>query len=130
MHTAPYFTALGLLAIVNAVRVIGLRKKFGVSLGDGGHAELERAIRVFGNFAEYVPLGLVLIAALEFVQAPIWYMHVCGALLLMGRIFHAVGLLGKGSMNARVAGMAMTFLMLAMASVGVTLFSMTQIRGG
>ncbi len=128
MHTAPYFTALGLIAIVNAVRVIRLRKRLGVSLGDGGHDELNRAIRVFGNFAEYVPLGLVLLAALEFVQAPVWYMHVCGALLLMGRLFHAVGLLGKGSMNARVVGMVMTFATLALSAVGVTLFSMIQGR--
>lgn len=128
MHTAPYFTALGLIAIVNAVRVIRLRQRLGVSLGDGGHDELNRAIRVFGNFAEYVPLGLVLLAALEFVQAPVWYMHVCGALLLMGRLFHAVGILGKGSMNARVVGMVMTFTTLALSAVGVTLFSMIQGR--
>ena len=129
MHTAPYFTALGLLAILNSFRVVKLRIKYKVSLGDGGHDDLSRAIRIFGNFAEYVPLGLVLIAALEFVQAPVWYMHVCGGLLLIGRVLHAMGLLGKGSSAPRVAGMTMTWIMLLMSSIGVTVFSLLQIRG-
>lgn len=129
MHTAPYFTALGLLAILNSIRVVQLRIKYKVSLGDGGHTDLNRAIRIFGNFMEYVPLGLILIAALEFVQAPVWYMHICGALLLMGRILHAMGLLGQGSNPPRVTGMILTYVMLALSSVGVTLFSLLQIRG-
>lgn len=127
MHMAPYFTALGLLAILHSVRVIGLRRKHRVSLGDGGHDDLNRAIRVFGNFAEYVPLGLVLLAGLEFVQAPVWYMHIAGAALLMGRIFHAIGLLGEGSLNARTVGMMLTFLSLALSAVGMTLFSLVRL---
>jgi uncharacterized protein len=129
MHTAPYFTALGLMAIMNSIRVVQLRIKHRISLGDGGHEDLIRAIRIFGNFTEYVPLGLVLLAALEFVQAPVWYMHICGALLLIGRILHAIGLLGKGSTPPRVIGMVLTYIMLTLSSVGVTLFSLLQLRG-
>jgi uncharacterized membrane protein YecN with MAPEG domain len=45
--------------------VIGLRRKNKVGLGSGGHDDLERAIRAQGNFAEYVPFGILLIACLE-----------------------------------------------------------------
>lgn len=123
MHTAPYFTALGLMAILHSARVVLLRRKFGVSLGDGGHEELNRAIRVFGNFAEYVPLALILVAALEFVQAPVWYMHVAGGSLFIGRTLHAVGLLGKGSMAARASGMVLTWLSIVLGALGTTLFT-------
>ena len=44
--------------------VIGLRRKNKVGLGSGGHDDLERAIRAQGNFAEYVPFGIILIACL------------------------------------------------------------------
>jgi uncharacterized membrane protein YecN with MAPEG domain len=42
--------------------VIGLRRKNKVGLGSGGNEDLERAIRAQGNFAEYVPFGLILLA--------------------------------------------------------------------
>ena len=50
--------------------VIRLRRKNKVGLGSGGHEELERAIRAQGNFAEYVPFGIMLIACLEINGAP------------------------------------------------------------
>ena len=40
--------------------VIALRRKNRVALGTGGQEELERAIRAQGNFAEYVPISLIL----------------------------------------------------------------------
>ena len=42
--------------------MIGFRRKNKVGLGSGGHEELERAVRAQGNFAEYVPIGIILIA--------------------------------------------------------------------
>lgn len=122
MHTAPYFTAFGLLTIFHSSRVIRLRWRHKVSMGDAGVQELARMIRVFGNFSEYVPMGLILLIALEIVQAPPWYMHLCGITLLVGRITHALGL-GHGQLNPRVAGMVLTLLSLALGSVGVMLFT-------
>lgn len=123
MHTAPYFTALGLLTIVHAMRVISLRWKHKVSLGDGGIEELNVMIRVFGNHAEYTPIGLVLLAALEFVQAPVWHMHLTGMTLLVGRLLHAYGLPQKPVNFGRFAGMILTLTSLAFGSVGVMLFT-------
>jgi uncharacterized membrane protein YecN with MAPEG domain len=124
MHTAPYFTAFGLLTIYHAARVILQRVRHKVSLGDGGVEELERMIRVFGNHSEYVPLGLVLLLGLEFVQAPIWYMHLAGGMLLIGRILHAMGLSqSRKASGPRFIGMNLTFISILLSSVGITLFS-------
>jgi uncharacterized membrane protein YecN with MAPEG domain len=124
MHTAPYFTAFGLLTILHAARVIVLRVRHKVALGDGGIDELERMMRIFGNHAEYVPLGLVFLIALEFVQAPVWYLHLAGGTLLIGRILHAIGLTkARGTSAGRFIGMNLTFLSLLISSVGISLFS-------
>ncbi|MEK7355885.1 MAG: MAPEG family protein [Bdellovibrionota bacterium] len=125
MHTAPYFAALGLLTIVHGIRVISLRWKHRVSLGDGGIPELNVMIRIFGNNAEYAPLGLILLAALEFVQAPVWYLHATGMTLVMGRLLHAYGL-PKAPLNfGRASGVILTFISLALSSVGVMLFTLS-----
>ncbi|PIR23191.1 MAG: hypothetical protein COV44_04320 [Deltaproteobacteria bacterium CG11_big_fil_rev_8_21_14_0_20_45_16] len=44
-----------LFMVFLAVRVIRTRWRHRVSLGDGGNAEMLRAIRIFGNFNEYTP---------------------------------------------------------------------------
>ena len=121
MHTAPYFTAFGLLTLLHAIRIIELRRKHRISLGDGNRQDLARLVRVFGNHAEYVPIGLALLIGLEFVQAPVWYMHVCGMTLLAGRILHAIGL--TRATQERVYGMVLTLVSLLLSSIGVSLWS-------
>ena len=125
MHTAPYFTAFGLLYIVNAWRVISLRRKHRVGLGHGDIPDLRRAIRIFGNFTEWVPIGLILLIALEFVQAPYWYQHVMGGILLLGRIIHSIALLrSQGASADRMIGMILTMFSILLGAVGVSLFSL------
>ena len=124
MHTAPYFAAFGLLTIFHSYRVIRLRKKFRIGIGTGNNEELARMIRVHGNHSEYVPLGLILIIALEFVQAPIWYLHLCGMALLIGRLLHAQAIAKSSGVSfGRVRGMQLTFLSLFLSSIGVLLWT-------
>jgi uncharacterized membrane protein YecN with MAPEG domain len=54
-----------------------------VGLGGGGHDDLERAIRAQGNFAEYVPFGIILIICLELNGAPWWLVSILGIALIM-----------------------------------------------
>ena len=72
--------------------VIGLRRKNKVGLGSGGYEDLERAIRAQGNFAEYVPFGIILIACLELNGAPWWLVAILGITLITGRLIHAKGI--------------------------------------
>lgn len=93
MTIAPLYA--GLLAIwflVLSYRVVQ-RRSHGVSLGDGGDDTLMRRIRGHGNFTEYVPLILLMLALLEIGGAtPIWLLHVLGATLLIARVLHGIAL--------------------------------------
>jgi len=93
--------------------VIGLRRKNKVGLGTGGHEDLERAIRAQGNFAEYVPFGILLIACLELNKAPWWLVAIPGITLIIGRVIHAVGIhTPPPDFSKRVLGMKFTFFTL------------------
>jgi uncharacterized protein len=91
-----------------AFAVIRLRQSNQVSLGAGGVTELEAAIRVHGNFAEYVPLGLIMMGLLESHSPHPVLVAVIGASLALGRILHAQGL-KQPDLKKRVRGMVLTF---------------------
>jgi len=106
--------------------VIGLRRKNKVGLGSGGHEDLERAIRAQGNFAEYVPFGMILIACLELNGAPWWLVATPGMMLIIGRLIHAKGInLPPPNFSKRILGMKLTFLTLitlVVLNLGWTLY--------
>jgi uncharacterized membrane protein YecN with MAPEG domain len=116
--TATFASFLALMFIKLSFAVIGFRRKNRVSIGAGGVDELERAIRAHGNFAEYVPLGLFLIGALELNGAPQALVAILGALLVLGRYFHAKGINEAPPEFAnRVKGMKLTFAALGLAAL-------------
>lgn len=85
-------------------------KKNKCGLGNGGHDDLERAIRAQGNFTEYVPFGIILIACLELNGAPWWSVAMPGITLVVGRLIHAVGINEPPpDFSKRILGMKFTF---------------------
>ena len=108
--------------------VISLRKKNRVGLGSGGHEDLERAIRAQGNFAEYVPFGIILMACLELNGAPWWLVAIPGVALIIGRLIHAVGInTPPPDFSKRVLGMKLTFatlLTLVAFNLGWTIYKL------
>jgi uncharacterized membrane protein YecN with MAPEG domain len=58
---AAYAALFGLISTVLTARVIMNRVRSGIQAGDGGDAALARAIRARANFAEQVPLALLLL---------------------------------------------------------------------
>ena len=60
-----YAAVLAFIYIVLSVRVIRARRNAKVAIGTKGNAHLERKIRVHANFAEYVPLALLLATFIE-----------------------------------------------------------------
>ncbi len=113
MITPFYAGILTIIYIALSVRVIGARRAAAVGLGDGGNRNVLRATRVHANFAEYVPLALVLMMLAELQSAPIWFLHVMGLALIGARAIHAYGLGQEPEpMRCRVIGMATTFAVL------------------
>lgn len=90
--TAFYAALLGLLGAVLTARVIMGRGKFAVAAGDGGQRPLAQAIRAHANFAEQVPLALLLLAFAEASGTPKAIVHVAGIVLVVARLFSAAGL--------------------------------------
>jgi len=79
-------------------------------LGSGGNEDLERAIRAQGNFAEYAPFGIILVACLELNGAPWWLVAIPGIALIIGRLIHAKGMnIPPPDFSQRVLGMRFTF---------------------
>jgi len=116
--TSLYAAILALLFYKLSMRTIQLRRSLRIPIGDGGEPQMIRAMRVHANFAEYVPLALVLLFLVESNGAPGWVVHVLGLLLLTGRLLHAGGVSRvKEDFRLRIAGMRMTFIMLIAASV-------------
>jgi uncharacterized membrane protein YecN with MAPEG domain len=111
MTVTPIYAAiLALIYVFLSVRVIGARRSARVALGDGGNPLLLRRQRVHANFAEYVPLALILmLLAEQQATAPV-LLHALGALLLVGRVVHAVGVSREPEQIwQRVTGMSLTF---------------------
>lgn len=90
--TAFFAGLLTLVYLVLTFSVIRGRYVHKVALGDGGHSDMMRRIRAHANFAEYVPLILVLMALNELSGASGELLAVFGVLLVLGRIFHAYSL--------------------------------------
>lgn len=54
---------------------------------------LQRKVRAFGNFTEYVPLGLLFIIALELMHSPSPLLWLLGSTLTFARIVYAWGVI-------------------------------------
>ena len=116
--TLLYASILGLLLIALSLGVIRERLQHRVSLGDGGVAELQRAGRRHGNFIEYVPFALLLVALVELNGTSAWVVHALGATLVVGRVLHPLGLEAEfGVRVPRVLGTVATLGVIAAASV-------------
>ena len=116
--TALYASLLTLVFLTLSINVIRLRFKLKVGLGDGGEKRLTQAIRAHGNFSEYVPLTLLLLASYELSGANTGFLHILGATLLIGRLLHVIGLSkSMGTSAQRAAGMISTFIVLFILAI-------------
>jgi uncharacterized membrane protein YecN with MAPEG domain len=104
---------LGILCVVLSVLVTAARVKTKVLIGDGGgtpEAEaLLVAIRTHGNFVEYVPIALILLGATEASGASRIGCEIFAALLIIGRLAHAVGMRRPAPNPFRVIGSMLTW---------------------
>src|ERR1700679_2125746 len=90
-----YVGIAALMIVVLALLVSRERGKQGLPLGDNGQTALLQAIRAHGNFAEFVPLALLVIVVLEAVGESRYLIHALGIALILGRVLHAWGLLSS-----------------------------------
>ena len=120
--TAFFAGLLGFLFIALSVLIIKRRYALRAALGDAGDEDMKRRIRAHANFAEYVPLALILLAVGELNGQHKWVLAVFGTLLVLGRISHAYSLIVAEVRNPRnfafrTVGMISTFLTIGVLSL-------------
>jgi uncharacterized membrane protein YecN with MAPEG domain len=119
--------ACALLSIWLALRVSHLRRLRKVSIGDGGDERVATRMRAHANFAEYTPIFLILLAAVELaVGASLW---LWGIAILF--VFVAAGPpVRHGAAGAqtflRIAGTALTWL--ALLALGAWAIALTYMH--
>lgn len=105
-----------LLLVILSFRVVMGRQKHRVVLGDGGNDDMVLRGRVFGNAAEYIPVGIAALAALTLLGLPAWSLHAVGGVLFIGRLLHATGLTAGKPTPGRLFGMVLTYFALIAAA--------------
>lgn len=111
MHTSIYAGLCGLLMAWLALQTIKARRANRVKLGHGGNFALQSAIRAHGNFAENMPIVLILLFLLEYNGMHYLVIHAVGIIFLIGRWIHAEGLLAD-NLRCRMRGMGLTLAIL------------------
>ncbi len=120
MHLAATLTTAGLLGLIYFVlsyRVIQVRAASKISLGDGNNDTLLARIRAHANFAEYVPIILVLMAVIELWVARGPWLWSIGTALVAARIAHGIGMAMPAPNAFRIFGTSATFIVLVCTSL-------------
>src|SRR3546814_16207755 len=97
-----------LLNIWLAMRVSRTRRQEEVWVGDGGNERVIRRMRAHSNFIENTALVLILLVLVELGLGSSIWLWSAGALYLVGRILHAIGM--DGMMWGRRVGAIITML--------------------
>ena len=115
--TPLYAGLLALWCVLLSVRVVNLRRR-GILFGDNGEVDVIRVVRAQANFAEYVPLALLLMGLLEISRYSIYLLHALGLVLLVARLLHGAALSFRWNVRTgRVVGAALTFVVLLVEGV-------------
>lgn len=119
--TSKIIAILSVQMLVLSMLVSFRRVSLGKSQGDiakfpyqdGGDEILRRRIRAFGNFIEYVPMCVVILAVMEFNQVSARLVWGLGGAFVFGRILHSIGMLTNPHFPApRILGMLTTYAVL------------------
>lgn len=118
----PELPITSLTAAVAAIMLVilgfatGMRRtQTKILLGTGDDDILLRRVRAHGNFIEYVPIALILLALAEVAGTGDALLWTIAGLLVAGRALHIVGILGT-VIPARAAGMLMTIASILLGS--------------
>lgn len=119
LSIAPLYAGFfGLMLVLLSWRIVRLRHRFNVRMGDGGHTELMAAVRAQGNLIEYLPTSLVLLMLLEIMGFSPHALHFLGLMLVVARVLHIYGINEpSGASLSRKIGTRMTWAQIALSSL-------------
>ncbi|QSX33398.1 MAPEG family protein [Shewanella avicenniae] len=124
LYVSGLYAALsGLLLLGLSALVVLVRVKKNVGIGDGQQPSLIAAIRAQGNYVEYAPMVLLLLALAEVAKFEPMWLHILGIVWLVGRLLHAYGMVkAEGGVHlGRLVGILSTWAVLLLLS-GINLY--------
>lgn len=118
--TAFVAAVCGIMLLITAVDTVRQRLRAKVAFGDGGDSKLVSASRAHGNLAEHAPIVILLIGLLETARVNHMALMSIGALFLVGRVAHIIGLYSTAAPGKppvpRQIGVILTWLTLGALS--------------
>lgn len=112
---------LGLIYLGLSGNVSAARQRTKIAFGDGGGrpeaAPLMVAMRMHGNFSEYVPIALILMAGIELAGGRHGLLVILAIILIIARLAHPVGLTRPAPNPFRLVGILGTWLVILVASL-------------
>ncbi len=117
IYTGLFAALLMIMQMVLMGLVIKQRGTNDVLIGDGGVDAMQQAIRVHGNFVENAPIFLIGLALIELMVGANTWVLVMGAVFVLGRLLHAVGIsLTTGLSMPRFIGTVASILVTVVAA--------------
>lgn len=114
----------GAAALLNfwlAWRVGQKRMSEKVLTGDGGNPVVIARMRAHANFVEFTPFVLILIGLIELAAGTHMWLWAVGAIYLLARIAHAIGMDKPTTNPFRAVGIIVTMLVM----VGLALYAIS-----
>lgn len=111
---------LAFVFFILSVRTIQARRSTHTSVGDGGNDLMLRRMRSHANFAEYIPLLLIILLVLELQAIEHVWLMLYGIVIVVGRVLHAWGIASADTPGwARICGMVCTFVPLTIGAAAL-----------
>jgi hypothetical protein len=120
--------AAALLSLWLGWRVGQKRISEKVSIGDGGNTALIARMRAQANFVEYTPFVLILIALIELADGTRLWLWAVGAVYLLARIAHAIGMDVQPPARSALRGVGIGITMLTLVGLGLYAVALPQLH--
>ena len=118
MYSQIFFSFLTLFGLYLAYKIVMIRGKEGIGLGDGDNTQMTRAIRVQANFLENLLPFAMLFVIYELAGGNHYVLLISGLVFCIARVLHAEGLAKKsGRSFGRYWGTLLSWLVLLVLAV-------------
>lgn len=114
-------------AVINlwlGIRIGHLRHRFHISVGHGDNELLKRRMRAQLNFAEHMPIVIILIGLVEMTGKGGAWLAPVGALYMIGRVLHGLGMDGGSLEMGRMIGTLVNMVVTAGLAVVAVLIAL------
>lgn len=113
-----WIACFSILYVLLTLHVVRMRWVTKTGLGVGEDRRMLKAVRVHGNFAEYIPLLLFIVTLLELRGTSANLLHGLYAVALLGRLLIIYGITKTSTFSpGRFLGNLLTYAVLLTASV-------------